>query len=407
MAKQDNEDLTSQRIKECLEYLQANELEGILFTNYNSSVHNILRDLEDDLWVIAPYQRNFVYDRRSWRKASKVIETILLGRIIPPIVVQATKSRVSKRDQTEVVDGQQRIKSIQKFKNNEFRLNLDEEEDELAMLHGLKYRDLPHELREKILHYDLSTYKLTRDSTELAVKIFLDLNTQPVPVSRPYLLLNLSYGIVTEKVVTLLALDSRGKAINPHIWRLFGAKTKKDGSPQKIVLISSGEFQLRVLKALFAFISPMITTVKDSKWLRDTAALCEDKQSFERYGLDSFEEIATFIDDIFPFYSEKHLEKENPFFGEVPMKRVPRTHVVFVEALVDILFLGLKNILLSYQQISKKSESPELSTKIRQAFNVTKSELLLGDLKDADFVAAKAGEFNRVLERIIKDERSN
>lgn len=404
MAKQDNQDLTSQNIAECLRYLKENASEdGILYTTFNASIRNILRDLEDGLWVIAPYQRDFVYDKNGWRKASKVIETIILGRIIPPIVIQLTKSRDGKRDVMEIVDGQQRIKSIFKFKNNEFRLNLaDEEEDELSMLDGLKYKDLPQKLRNGILDYDLVAYKLTRGDTDFAAKIFLDLNTQSVPVSKAYLLLNLTYGKVTEKVTTLLARRSDQTPEYPHIWRMFGGQMKKDGSTRKTVLNSSGEIQLRVLKTLFAFTSPTIIAVKGPKWLRETTELCKDKQSFARYGLDSFEEIATIIDDLFPLGSDKQPESERPFFGEVPKKRVEGMRTIFVEALVDILFLGLKGILADYKRISQSEDIFDLHTKMRQAFNAVKSELLLGDLNDSVFVAAKAEEFNVALERIVK-----
>jgi len=64
-------------------------------------------------FIIRPqYQRNEIIDKK---KASSIIESILLGIKIPPIFVYKNKDGVS-----EVIDGQQRLLSILGFLGEDF-----------------------------------------------------------------------------------------------------------------------------------------------------------------------------------------------------------------------------------------------------------------------------------------------
>lgn len=100
-----------------------------------------------------PYQRNFVWDKS---KASNLIESILLDIPIPPIFVSKGNGEI-----LEVIDGQQRLKSIFSFiegtfpSGNKNERIMDFKLSKLKILSKLKgqsFKDLDVRLQEKILN---------------------------------------------------------------------------------------------------------------------------------------------------------------------------------------------------------------------------------------------------------------
>ncbi|MEQ8552132.1 MAG: DUF262 domain-containing protein [Cyclobacteriaceae bacterium] len=102
------------------------------------------------------YQRGEVWNDK---KKALLIDSILRGVDIPKIYL---RELVNRQYDYEVADGQQRIHSIVKFKDNSLKL-LDQEEKGLNLseinghiIGGKMYKDLPATLRDKFDSYDVT-----------------------------------------------------------------------------------------------------------------------------------------------------------------------------------------------------------------------------------------------------------
>lgn len=152
-------------------------------------VEEIINELNNNKYLIRPsYQRQ---EKVNTRKASSIIESILLGIYLPPIFVFKNKSSIK-----EVIDGQQRLLSILGFmgktykdekgvsqhsKNNNFSLsNLKILKD----LNGKKFSSLPENYIEKIYDFDLNIIEIDYKVNESfdPIDLFIRLNNKPYPI---------------------------------------------------------------------------------------------------------------------------------------------------------------------------------------------------------------------------------
>jgi len=138
-----------------------------------------LRDLyENNQLNLEFYQREYVYNTKKFEKASKVLETVMFGKVLPAIVFRTNP----KNDDYEIIDGQQRVMSLLKFIANEFLLNF-KNSDDAFMLKGFMFKDLNSELKSLILNYEITAMKVHTEVPEIVTEIFLDLNYQPIAVT--------------------------------------------------------------------------------------------------------------------------------------------------------------------------------------------------------------------------------
>ena len=105
-------------------------------------VEGLCRRLERDEIVVPKFQRSFVWNIRH---ASRFIESLLFGLPVPGIFL----SRDFDSDEYVVIDGQQRLKSIQFFRNGVFNPSPDAKSQRTFALsgvqkefEGLTYQDL-------------------------------------------------------------------------------------------------------------------------------------------------------------------------------------------------------------------------------------------------------------------------
>ena len=98
----------------------------------HSKFNRLTEDGKTKEIVIPFYQRNFVW-KNDRKKQSRFIESILLDLPIPPMFFAETESGI-----LEVVDGSQRIRTINEFLSNGFALTKLEKIPELE---GLKFED--------------------------------------------------------------------------------------------------------------------------------------------------------------------------------------------------------------------------------------------------------------------------
>ncbi len=106
------------------------------------------------LWI-PEYQRDFTWDEV---RQSRFIESVLLGLPIPLIFVAENENSV-----WEIVDGSQRIRTLNAFMNNELILQGLEK---LNTLNGFKFSDLDPSRRGKFADLPIRMIVLTEEATD-------------------------------------------------------------------------------------------------------------------------------------------------------------------------------------------------------------------------------------------------
>lgn len=138
-----------------------------VFTDKKDLTLSTLREMYDegDIDTNPIYQRDFLED---WKKASKLIESLILEIPIPTVYL------CQEIDNTfSVIDGQQRLTSFIKFLKNEFELRGLQE---LPELNGKKFCELDKTLQKKIKSSTVHAIYLLKESQELKYEIFARLN---------------------------------------------------------------------------------------------------------------------------------------------------------------------------------------------------------------------------------------
>lgn len=152
-------------------------------------IDQILLDVASDYYQIRPsYQRQ---EKISVKKASSIIESILLGIKLPPIFVYVREDGVR-----EVVDGQQRLLSILGFlgkpykdEDGQIRYSLNNKFclQDLRILpkyNGKHYTDIIREVEDTILDFDIDEIEIQHDlnPTFEPTDLFIRLNNKPYPI---------------------------------------------------------------------------------------------------------------------------------------------------------------------------------------------------------------------------------
>lgn len=130
--------------------------------------------------VLAPeFQRGAV-----WTQTAKVflIDTILNELPIPQVYFRTKVDPITQTTIREVVDGQQRLRSILEFASGKLVLTAK------APKHrGMKYLDLETDDQERFLSYKISAVQLLNATDEKVLEVFARLNSYSVKVSAPEL----------------------------------------------------------------------------------------------------------------------------------------------------------------------------------------------------------------------------
>ncbi|MFX4277375.1 DUF262 domain-containing protein [Aliarcobacter butzleri] len=137
----------------------------------HSKFNRLTEDGKTKEITIPFYQRNFVWNNDR-KKQSRFIESILLDLPIPPMFFAETEHGI-----LEVVDGSQRIRTINEFLNNGFSLTKLEKIPELE---GLKFEDFKSSRQRMIKNKTLRSivlYDLDKDVLDISQMLFDRLNT--------------------------------------------------------------------------------------------------------------------------------------------------------------------------------------------------------------------------------------
>ena len=148
------------------------EKEPVAFDTREYPVEVLIDKYQSGEFVIPKYQRNFVWGEDK-EKMSKFIESIILDLPIPYLFF-ADDGETGK---LEIVDGSQRVRTLNSFKNNEFAL---EGLEKLDLLNGFKFSDLSESRQRRFLRKTLRSIELTeRASSDVRRDLFERINTKP------------------------------------------------------------------------------------------------------------------------------------------------------------------------------------------------------------------------------------
>ena len=116
------------------------------------------------------YQRNRVWNDKT---KSYLIDTVLRGLPMPPIFLRQTIDVIAKVTYREVIDGQQRLRSIIEFVNNEFDI-LKKHNKEYG---GYTFDQLPDHIKEEFLEYQIFAVVINEKDDNVIYDMFARLNT--------------------------------------------------------------------------------------------------------------------------------------------------------------------------------------------------------------------------------------
>ena len=141
---------------------------------YDRMIKDLVNEIIDGNIILDPdYQRNYVWNNN---KASLLIESVLLNIPIPVIYASEDSS-----DKWIIVDGLQRLYSLQRYFNNEFKLVGLET---LPELNGLKFSKLDESIQKRLERGELRLIVLQNDSDpNIQFDIFMRLNTGAVKLN--------------------------------------------------------------------------------------------------------------------------------------------------------------------------------------------------------------------------------
>ncbi|WP_166790294.1 DUF262 domain-containing protein [Cryobacterium sp. Hh11] len=109
---------------------------------------------------------------------SYLIDSILNGYPIPKLLFRTTVDRDTRRTLRDVVDGQQRLRTIFQFADNKLTLSRKS-----PNFDGKSYKTLEPEDKDTFLNYKLTCEQLLGASDEDVLEVFLRINSYTVPVN--------------------------------------------------------------------------------------------------------------------------------------------------------------------------------------------------------------------------------
>lgn len=241
------------------------------------SVELLADKMEKGEFEIPAYQREFVWDAR---RKSRFIESLLMGLPIPFLFFWERDS-----GKLEIVDGSQRLRTIQEYLAGRLRLGVLEE---LPALSGTNFCDLPESRRRKIENRSIRGIVLNEHADEQArFDIFERINTGS-QVARPA---EVRRGALHGPFQTLVEELSK----SPLLKKLapVSDKARNERIPEELVTrffaYGDGIDNYKENPSKFAF-----------KYTKDMNALFEQNPSLINVYRDRFVKVMNFVERVFP-----------------------------------------------------------------------------------------------------------
>jgi len=134
------------------------------------SIELLVQKMQNGDFEIPAYQREFTLEWEPERK-SRFIESVLMGLPIPSLFFWESPST----GKLEIVDGSQRLRTIEEFVLGDFPLG---DLEELSLLTGFRFKDLPESRQRKIKNRSIRGIVLNEHADEQArFDLFERINT--------------------------------------------------------------------------------------------------------------------------------------------------------------------------------------------------------------------------------------
>lgn len=133
---------------------------------------------EKKLIVNHTYQRS----KGLWppNARSYFIDTILNGFPFPKVIIRQTVDLKTRKSIREIIDGQQRLTTINDFINGKLTLS------KVSKLYqGMKYSDLEEEMQKEFLAYEVSVDTIIGSPEEEVLEVFRRMNSYTLPLNEP------------------------------------------------------------------------------------------------------------------------------------------------------------------------------------------------------------------------------
>ncbi|MFL6846128.1 MAG: DUF262 domain-containing protein [Allosphingosinicella sp.] len=134
-------------------------------------------------------ERNAITVNRDYQRSDEVwpevarsflIESLLLGYPMPKIYLHSYTDLKTRKTRKEIVDGQQRSRTILDFYRDRLLLSKTSEIEEIR---GLKYSELPPEWQERFISYHMSIDQFVGAQASEVRQIFRRMNSYTVPLN--------------------------------------------------------------------------------------------------------------------------------------------------------------------------------------------------------------------------------
>ncbi|MBC9227151.1 DUF262 domain-containing protein [Aeromicrobium sp. zg-636] len=157
---------------------QEEPVEGSTPQHY--TVADFVKWYEDKELVLNPnFQRGSVWPSHA---RTYLIDSLLRGYPIPKLLLRTTVDRTTRRTVRDVVDGQQRLRTIFDFVNDKLVLG-----PKATGYQGKRYSDLEPDEQDRLLAYKLTCEQLINASDDDVLEVFGRINSYAVPVNEPEL----------------------------------------------------------------------------------------------------------------------------------------------------------------------------------------------------------------------------
>src|SRR5450755_2781944 len=148
------------------------------------------------------------FQRRTvWRTPARsyFIDTLLRGMTVPPLYLRMTQNKTKTKTIREVVDGQQRVRSVLDFIANGFRLSptlgasgqrsMPPDRSEWA---GKRFSQLSDSQQQQILSFSFTTEIFKGISDKQVLEVFCRLNMNGIPLNKQELRNGRFFGLFME-----------------------------------------------------------------------------------------------------------------------------------------------------------------------------------------------------------------
>ena len=176
---------------------------------YDLSVQTLLEQWDGKILEIPDMQRDYVWDNG---RASRLVESLILNIPVPPIFFAETPQATF-----EVIDGQQRVRSLVRYLKNEFRLS---GLGVLSEYKGKRFHQLPEREQRHLKTRSLRAIVISAEShPNMKFEVFERLNTGGITLNAQELRNSLYRGSLN-KLLKVLAKDS-------HFRHCIGTKSPR------------------------------------------------------------------------------------------------------------------------------------------------------------------------------------